>query len=423
LRNAAVSESAYLQSLLEPVLPLIVHHDHDPHVAETARAVDLVLKPKPLGSNFLSMAIWLPDNTIVYSTDKALLGVKFPRVVELQAALQGRVSTALWDRQLLGLYFREIMTGAVRVVYAPLRDPATGKVIAVAEIAADAEPLRTQLDAIKQRTWIVVGISLLLMLAVLFAIVHLGSRTIDEQQRELERRFRDQKRLLGINEDLNARLQDSNRRGIELGEKVLDRIGSNLQAGPAQLLALALLRMHELRPGAGGDASAPSPSFRRALDVVERATSGALKEVREIAAGLILPDLRELSPVETVQTAIRMHEHATGARVVRNIGDMPDHLPEPVTICIFRFVQEGLAYTWRRTRQGQHVMASTDEAWVTVTIGDLGPEVFDPQSSEGSDQLGLRGLHQRVESIGGSLEIVSAGNEGGRLLVRLPSRA
>ena len=143
-----------------------------------------------------AMAIWLPDHTIVFSNDRQLAARKYPPLHEVQDAFRGnKVKTTLWDRRFLTETRDDTATGWVRTVYAPLFDQKTGKVIAVAEIADDASALRLQLDAIRRRTWLVVGLFTLLMLAILFVIVNMGSRTIDEQRRELEQRLKEEERL------------------------------------------------------------------------------------------------------------------------------------------------------------------------------------------------------------------------------------
>ena len=245
LQTLAAEESVYVQNLLEPIVPRLIDNTWTPQ--EASRAGDQVLKSAMLGNRLTAVAIWRPDGLVSYSTDKDLIGHKFPLTAEIQAALKGEIRTSLWDKRLYGVYRKRPNDIPVRTIYAPLRDQFAGAIVAVAELADNAEPSRSQLDGIRHRTWIVVGIATLLMIMLLFGIVHQGSRTIDEQRSELERRYENQTRLAQINKTLNERLQESNRHGIELGEQLLRRIGMGLQDGPVQMLALALLRMNELK--------------------------------------------------------------------------------------------------------------------------------------------------------------------------------
>ena len=63
----------------------------------------------------------------------------------------------------------------------------------------------------------------------------------------------------------------------------------------------------------------------------------------------------------------------------------------------------------------QAVQAGTKAGKLFVTVSDGGPG-FDPARSEG---LGLAGLRERIESIGGRFETAS-GPKGTRLSITLP---
>ncbi len=420
LQNAAVSESVYVQSLLTPIVPLLTNDESDS--SQIGNAIDNSLLSTPLWDRLTSVAIWLPDGSIIYSTDKGLTGRKYVPPSEVLGALSGDVRTTLSDQRLLLLYSNKPDEATVRTVYTPLHEKDGNKVIAVVEIVSNADPLKTQLDSIRKRTWIVVGLSTLLMIGALFGIVQKGSQTIEEQRLEIERRLAEEVRLNQINKAQSERLKEVNRRGIELGEEHLRRISSDLEDGPAQLLALALLRMYELKPAKEQKDYDLSRSSTDVVDVITGATTGALKEIREISSGLLLPELRRLSSYEAVDAAIRAHEQATGTLVERNISSFPQHLPLPVTICIFRLVQEGLtnAYCHAGAR-GQKVTGFDDGESVVITVSDNGPgfsseEMLNP----GSSHLGLRGLRQRVESIGGTFTVQSTEGEGTQLSGRFP---
>jgi signal transduction histidine kinase len=424
LQTFAAEESAYVQSLLEPIVPKLVGNGWTS--AEASAAGDQVLKSTVLGTRLTSLAVWRPDGSVIYSTDKDLIGRKFPLTPEIQLALLGEVRTNLWDKRLFGVYRQKPNDVPIRTIYAPLRDRATGAVLAVVEIADNAEPSKAQLDGIRKRTWMVVGVSTLLMIALLFSIVHNGSRTIDQQRAELQHRYEDQTALARVNKDLSERLQESNRHGIELGEQLLRRIGMGLQDGPVQLLSLALLRMNELKDL--GDAAKPNPSKSSgavpAVEVIERATREALKEIRAIEAGLVLPELRRRSPAETLEAAIRAHERLTGTTVETDFEALPSQIPLPVAITLFRLAEEGLSNAFRHAGgRGQKVRALAGGSRLTVVVSDEGPGIPAEVLGAPARTLGLRGLRQRVESIGGSFEINSVQGKGTELRASIPYAA
>ncbi len=424
LQTFAAEESVYVQGLLEPIIPQFLTNEWTPDQA--AAAGDKIMKSTLLGTHLASVAVWRADGSVAYSTDKDLIGRKFPLTSEIQAALHGEIKTSLWDKRLFGVYRKKPNETPIRTIYAPLRDRTSGGVIAVVEIADNAEPSKAQLDAIRHRTWIVVGISTLLMIALLFGIVHQGSRTIDQQRTELQQRFEAQTHLAQANKELSERLQESNRHGIELSEQLLRRIGMGLQDGPVQFLALALLRMNDLK-ATGKSASSAAPASgsvanaASAVDVIEQATKDALKEIRTIEAGLVLPELRKLSPAETLETAVRFHERATGSQVERAIANLPLSVPLPITICIFRIAEEGLSNAFRHAGGiGQKLTAHADGASITIRISDEGPGFSTEVSDTSPGNLGLRGLRQRVESIGGTFALHTELGKGTQVIARLP---
>ena len=93
-------------------------------------------------------------------------------------------------------------------------------------------------------------------------------------------------------------------------------------------------------------------------------------------------------------------------------------LPELGTsekISIYRFVQEGLNNAWRHGKgRNQAVKAGVKSGRLIVEVMDGGPG-FEPGRSEG---LGLAGLRERIESIGGQFETLS-GPQGTRLVISL----
>lgn len=419
VQNTAIAESAYLQSLFSPFVPLIAAHEST--AAQIAGPIDNALQSTPLRSRTTSVAIWKPDGTIISSTDKSLLGRKFTLPSGVSDAFSGEVRATLSDRRLPSIYLDRPDAGPERTVYTPLREKDGGKVVAVVETVTDASALKAQLDSIRKRTWIVVGLSTLLMIGLLFGIVHNGSQTIEAQRSEINRRLDEEIRLGQVNKALSERLQEANKRGIELGEEQLRRISSDLENGPVQLLALALLRMYELKPDEDQGETDTFQSVADVVDVIAHATSDAMKELRGIASGLPLPELQRFSSSEAVERAIRTHERTTGTVVERNISALPPDLPLPVSICIFRVVQEGLTNAYCHAGGlGQTITGSYEDDTVIITVSDDGPGFFPQTALKPGSNLGLRWLRQRVESIGGTLTIQSAEGEGTQLIAQFP---
>ena len=82
-----------------------------------------------------------------------------------------------------------------------------------------------------------------------------------------------------------------------------------------------------------------------------------------------------------------------------------------VKICCFRFVQEGLNNAWRHGEgRGQAVQLAVAAEVLTLCISDRGPGFAGLQEEAG---LGLAGLRDRVESLGGQMEFANRGDGPG----------
>lgn len=220
-------------------------------------------------------------------------------------------------------------------------------------------------------------------------------------------------------EELRAKLKDANRALVEVTERLMRRVGADLHDGPAQSLSLALLRIGEIKPLAEGRA-AGSPAAVETLDIIERALADALREIRQLSAGLSLPELQQLTPAEVITVAVRAHERNTSTKVAVSVENLPDSVALPYLICLFRVVQEALNNAFRHAEgKGQAVTADYDGSGLTVRIDDHGrgfPAQQLPLSQSGG--LGLAGLRHRVQALGGDFQVRSAPGEGTTVAVR-----
>jgi signal transduction histidine kinase len=147
-----------------------------------------------------------------------------------------------------------------------------------------------------------VALVTLAMLSILFGIVRNGSQTIANQERALRDRIDELSGLLAQNESLHQRIDEIHRRSVETNDLVLRRIGSELHDGPAQLISLALLRLDALRPKSTGDTGeVPMDDFER----IRGALVDSLAEIRNMSAGLTLPQLDRVTPAEALALAAR----------------------------------------------------------------------------------------------------------------------
>lgn len=394
VRNTALATSQYMDSIISPLSQDLADADELPPGAR--RALDEIFTNTPLGERVVSFKLWKPGGLVVHSTDPTIVGQKFEVTGNLAAALRGEIRAGFQDlgdeenkgENALGLPLLEI--------YSPVREVWSGSVIGVAEFYEVATQLEQDLAQAKRNSWAAVALTFVSIGGVLYLIVLRGSRTIDRQVRELVG-------LSAHNTALRERVQHAAARVSAMNDQALRRIGADLHDGPAQLLSFAALRLDALR-GQVKDAAE--------LDAVERAVKDAIREMRSISKGLSLPDIEARSPSEIVRGVAEAHAARTGAAVDVHCDIAADRdLPQAVKICLYRFVQEALNNAWRYAGgEGQEVRLSLANGTLRLVVRDRGPGITPgaeglPEGGGDFSGMGLKGLRDRVESLGGIFAI------------------
>ncbi len=154
---------------------------------------------------------------------------------------------------------------------------------------------------------------------------------------------------------------------------------------------------------------------------IRSALQHALEEIRAISTGLGLPELERVPLPDVINRAVRAHERRTGSRVALTVGNLPDYAPLAVKITTYRLIQEALTNAYRHAGgAGQTVNVQSHGGQLWVQIGDHGPG-FDPKQVDGGEnRLGLLGMRERVQSLGGLFSIESQPGQGTQVAASLP---
>ncbi|TPI37443.1 sensor histidine kinase [Mesorhizobium sp. B3-1-6] len=411
MHNSATTTALYVDSVIAPLLPdLRKSRELDDSVK---RALDETLGQGALGKRLVSFKLWRRDGMVLYSDDSALIGRTFPPNANLKSAFAGNVVAEynnLSDDPESG--DEKAVNAPLFEIYNPVREPWSGEVVAVSEFYEVADDFQETLNSALRWTWLVVAAATAAALALLSGIVFRGSRTIVTQQAALEAKVAELQAALAQNSSLRQRVQRASRRATAINERYLRRIGADLHDGPAQLVALAALRMDS---PVLVDPTTSSTLREAEIAGIHKTLGEAMREIRGICNGLVLPQIETQAIADILRLAVAEHERRTSTKVLLTL---PERLPELGTsekISIYRFVQEGLNNAYRHGKgKGQQVRATTKGGKLLVEVLDTGPG-FDPARSEG---LGLAGLRERIESIGGQFETLT-GPGGTRLVITL----
>ena len=398
-RNTAAATALYVDSVIAPLLPDLRSAER---LSEGARrALDETLSQGTLGQRLASFKIWREDGLIVYSSRPELIGRRFEPTDNLSQAWAGQV-TAEFDELHDEEDALERAEGEPLLeIYSPIREPWSGDVVAVAEFYEVAGELREAIYDARLASWLVVAVVTLGMGGLLSGIVLSGSRLIATQRQHLEARVAELSRLVAQNRELRLRVERASSRAVALNERFLRRISADLHDGPAQLLALASLKLGDSRVLSEAD-----PGRSDELVQIREHLNEAMREIREICRGLTLPQIERLGLPELLQAAVAAHRQRTGTEVALSAPDTAPSMSVSEKICVFRFVQEGLNNAFRHAGGvGQSVAADVSGMILTVSIADAGPG-FQVEAADGGG-LGLAGLRERVESLGGTFAVES----------------
>ena len=376
---------------------------------ESIKKLDDLLEGR-LGERMRLIKIWLPDATLAYSTNKETIGTKFPSA-PITAAFEGIVSGE-FD------YLDEIDNATERhlhvpliEIHAPLFRAGTKEIIAVGEVYNDGRRLAADLASIRYISVGIVGAVTAPMMLILFLMVRRATELVKRYQATLVQHVVEADHLRRIADD--ARLESANS-----NENLLARIGRDLHDGPIQLASLLILKLTDPIFKKRGDAG-----LSDLLDPAITLSTRILNELRSISTGLVLPELKGLTPNDTLLLAVRNHEEATGTKVSCQMGALPAKLALPLTTCLYRIVQEGLNNAFHHGKaQGQRVEVWASIESIVIAVSDSGPgTAVNAQASRQSRAgLGLAGLRSRVEALKGTFEFISQRNIGTQVRAKLP---
>ncbi|HHG90899.1 MAG TPA: sensor histidine kinase [Devosia sp.] len=407
--NAAVSTALLLDSFITPLAQEL--QDTDTLTIGPVLALDELLKNSSFADKVVGLRLWKPDGTVAYSDDLSLVGEKFEVSDSLKQASAGNVVSEFSLEGLLDNVEGPDGGRPLLEIYSPIRAQWTGEVIAVIEIYEDATELAQTLSEARRNTWLVVASVTISMVLVLLTIVDAGSELIGRQRQSLEK-------ALCANKALLRRVERASGRSAELTEQQLRRVSADLHDGPAQLVSLAALRMGSL------SLSRDDKKTQGEVAVISQALADAMQDIRNICNGLSLPEIENQSLTQMVNAVVGSHEARTKSHVEVRLSGGEAALAPHVKICLYRFLQEGLNNAYRHAKgQNPRIIVEVDENGVLNASvqnglnGAADSEVRkNPKRGPG---IGLRGLRERVEALGGSFAFSQSKTRGAKLQMQV----
>ncbi len=185
------------------------------------------------------------------------------------------------------------------------------------------------------------------------------------------------------------------------------RIERDLHDGAQQRLVSLAIQLQAAQAAVPPEAD----ELAAQLDDLMVEATHTLDELRELARGIHPAILAEGGLAAALRTLARRCAVPVDLEV-----RVEGRLPEPIEIAAYYLVAEALTNAAKHARASVvHVEVDADEEFLRVSVHDDGVGGADP--ARGS---GLVGLKDRVESLGGTIEIASPVGGGTALVVSVP---
>ena len=403
--NAASATALYVDSVIAPLLPEL--REDKPLDAGVPRALDEVLSQGALGDRLASFKIWRRDGHVLYALD--------PRnhrpEISADRRLAARPGPATWLPSSTSLATSKARGSAPRTCRcskSTARSANRGRARSWRWPSSTRSPPRSTRTCGRRGSragwswrrsrrprWRCCRASCSAAAAPSSA----SAQALTERVAELSA-------LLAQNRTLRQRVQKASRRASAINERYLRRIGADLHDGPAQLVALAALRMDsEALVNRNADGRRPTQGNRRDTIEPRRGNGGNPQHLQRPGAAAHR-DCRS-----------RCHRR-TGDRRARAAHREPRSTRPGRDRCGGAVrAGEDLHFPLRAGDAEQCLSACRRQGTRPSSVGTAGRPAhgrgvrqrtgFDPQAIR-ADGLGLAGLKERVESIGGHFAVQSS---------------
>ncbi len=210
---------------------------------------------------------------------------------------------------------------------------------------------------------------------------------------------------------------------VEAQEEERQRLARQMHDGPAQSLTNFILQAEICQRLFDRDPARAAEE----LNNLKTAASETFLKVRDFIFDLRPMMLDDLGLVPTTRRYVEAFQDKTNIEAKLNILGDDHRLPGHIEVMMFRAIQSIMGYA--RDELDAHTInivldvgTTTVKATIEHDGRSLDPEaVFSATSNE--DASGLRTLRDRIELVGGSLEVQSAEDELTRYVITLPALA
>lgn len=204
---------------------------------------------------------------------------------------------------------------------------------------------------------------------------------------------------------------------VSAQEKERKRIARDLHDDAGQSLTALIINLKLIRLDLPENLTGEKQSLAEAAEMAK----ATMRKLRLLTHDLRPPELDSLGLNSALKDMCLSVEEQTHLKIEYH-GEKISHLPEIVTISLYRILQESLTNVVKHARATRvEVSLEAGEEALVLSIKDNG-RGFD-RGTVNTDRvggIGLIGIRERLEFIGGQLEIVTQPGLGTQLIARIP---
>jgi two-component system sensor histidine kinase DegS len=208
-------------------------------------------------------------------------------------------------------------------------------------------------------------------------------------------------------------------RVIEAQEAERQRLSRQIHDGPAQALSNFILqteiavRLFDIDPDRA----------KAELGNLKTSATATFQKVRDFIFDLRPMMLDDLGVVPTVKRYVNAFKEKSGLQTTLTVTGAERRLESVREVVIFRGLQELLGNVREHAQATQvRVSLDMDESRIRAVVEDNG-KGFDSQTafSEAQKTIGLSALKERIDLLGGLLQIDSQAGQGTRVMLEIPA--
>jgi PAS domain S-box-containing protein len=289
----------------------------------------------------------------------------------------------------------------VSVTVSPIKD-SSGRIIGASKIARDI----TDVKRAKEMEMHLVAV----MASNLKLEVEISRR--QEVEKELIKSERHQKQL-------QQRMKALAKKLLHIQEEERLRISRELHDQVVQTLIGINIRLVIMSAQAAGR----DPDFQRQLILTQQLVKNSVDDVHQVARDLRDTALDDLGLTRTLNGFLKTFGEETGIRAYLTVFDGVDKLDNNILTTLYRITLEALHNVAKHSKANEveiQIGQLTDQVCLTIRDNGQGLQADPIEKAKRDKRLGIIGMQERLEILGGTFEIHSVGGQGTKVTARIP---